>query len=457
LSTSSTRSKAPVGAVLRNGRVLMESGELLRRPSLAPRGAGLYAVRRLDDPDVEIHWKGNRVSAYLEGRAVRYLHRTFQDQAALPTNAELVEGLAGWRDWLWENRVSAAASPNRIADQLWHRTSIGRRLPNVDSTPDPPFLGPRFHRPRHFYIEEGQSWAWDLAGAYAWAASVCHYPADGWERCSTWSGHPFAIVYGQVEMPPREDPQPGTIPEPRPLPMGAPFNIDYAAAKARRPYTAHVFLLGGELLSIADRLPLQQVLASWEPRGPFLALCRPGWTDAIVEGRTLPGVAGRLAKRTGNALWGSLAAHGSYKRVNYRTGKYTLSGALRPRSEVVASIIVARVRVRLWLEALCAMPVIFGHTDSAVVPEGYRPAGPIDNGLGSWKLKERLYDLQAFGVNSRRYRESPERGSPWIYVMAGERGAQAERIFGQKLRRWLDPDAQDPPIGDRTNGYHRWR
>lgn len=112
-------------------------------------------------------------------------------------------------------------------------------------------------------------------------------------------------------------------------------------------------------------LKVIEVWAHLAERRPFLP-----WWDAIQQGRAMPGLAGVLAKITGNAMWGRLCMTAGGKRtirgVAHRNGLVSRPLPLRspPAALDLAETISGRVRAKL-VDRMLTRPelVVSGHTD----------------------------------------------------------------------------------------------
>lgn len=327
---------------------------------------------------------------------------------------------------------------------LWKATG-GKMPPRYTGLPLPPLI-PRIGclRGRLFY--DGEVTVWDISGAYADAFRTVTYPSEGYdqvdklESADAWV---FATVwiYKSEVFPPA--PIPGTLLpfkwSPLPLPADSTGSI-FPIGK----FTG--LWLASELLMAKEAGTRVEIQAVWEPAGRMRRLASDAWTDAITEGRALPGVAGKLAKRTANVTWGTFASQG-VRRNAYPDGHVTQWPERQPYSLHVADLVMSYVRRRLWREVLITIPVLATHTDSAIVPSGYIPVGPLNSGLGSWRIKEEARSVLI--VRPGMYRFGKDKGYEYVCAGAGT-SADARRAFKGAMR-W----ANEPPIG--RSGRHRLR
>jgi hypothetical protein len=163
-----------------------------------------------------------------------------------------------------------------------------------------------------------------------------------------------------------------------------------------------------------------------------LAARRPfaPWWEAVQAGRALPGLAGQLAKMTGNALWGrfcmDVRAQG-VRAIRSRNGKVAsrklpLRGGMRPAHDL-AETVSGRVRAELYrLMVRADDRLLSAHTDGAWVREPLELAAP-------WRVKQPARRLELLDPQVLRYWPRPARRSePWL-VYAGMPAGLAPAAF----------------------------
>jgi hypothetical protein len=162
------------------------------------------------------------------------------------------------------------------------------------------------------------------------------------------------------------------------------------------------------------------------------------WWEAVERGRELPGYAGRLAKATGNALWGQFCvARGAARTAEYWDPRpacphrYRRPAPLRGQppwyAPDLAETITGQVRAALYRAMMLTGPgdLLCAHTDGfwstafATLP-------------GTWRFKAEVERLDVLGPQILRYWE---RGSEApVYTVAGAPPTLAPRIFESAWR-----------------------
>lgn len=160
------------------------------------------------------------------------------------------------------------------------------------------------------------------------------------------------------------------------------------------------------------------------------------WWEAVEQGRRMRGLAGVLAKQTGNALWGRFALssprYGGGRTIKSRHGRATLSRPLTCQEPLtahdLAETVSGRVRAELyrvtssWGDELLSMHTDGGwrfNASGAAAPEG-------------WRVKDRGVRLDLLNPQTLRY--WPAAGEPRC-VVAGEPSLYAPAEFE---RRWAE-------------------
>lgn len=162
------------------------------------------------------------------------------------------------------------------------------------------------------------------------------------------------------------------------------------------------------------------------------------WWDAIQDGRAAGGLAGALAKMTGNALWGrfcmDVRVRGDRAIRRREKGKRRLTqwsvadraGGPRPAHDL-AETVSGRVRSRLYRAMAAVGPaLISAHTDGMWVVG--------DDSLRSlektgWRQKEAARRIDVLDPQTLRY--WPKRNQEPRYVMAGRPAREAPEAFAK--------------------------
>lgn len=161
------------------------------------------------------------------------------------------------------------------------------------------------------------------------------------------------------------------------------------------------------------------------------------WWAAVQEGRAMQGLAGLLAKTTGNALWGMFAmdpsARGS-NSIHFRPkGKKRMQTRKpKPRPYPIpaidlAEIVAGRVRARLY-DAMqtCGDHLLCAHTDGLWSVSGHPP---LD---GDWRAKDHAAEMQL--LTPQAYR-TWERGAPSV-IYSGVPVEQSAAAFDKAWERF---------------------
>lgn len=178
---------------------------------------------------------------------------------------------------------------------------------------------------------------------------------------------------------------------------------------------------------------VERVLEVWAHLAsgqPFLP-----WWEAVEEGRRMRGLAGLLAKTTGNALWGRFC-------MDSTGGNRTIRGRRRGRLEQrpvvsrggipaahdLAETVSGRIRARLFAAMVDAGDeLVSAHTDGVWVHAG---AGELEG----WRRKGRARRLDVLGPQTLRY--WPARVHPLepFHVFAGMPAELAPEVFEELWR-----------------------
>lgn len=172
---------------------------------------------------------------------------------------------------------------------------------------------------------------------------------------------------------------------------------------------------------------VEKLLGGWIHRSGWYPFAP--WWDAIQEGRAMPGLAGQLAKVTGNALWGRFAMDprvAGTRTIRSRNGKLVArplpSRAFPWPAHDLAETVSGRVRAKLYLAMMAAgSNLVSAHTDGLWVQ------GEIE--LDEWRLKQEARRLELLSPQNLRYwPRPPRRSEPWT-VYAGVPSSEADAAF----------------------------
>jgi hypothetical protein len=414
----------PVGIVCPDGRVLTETGRTIQLASaiaLWPkivlyadradamgqviRGAG--SVLRFND--VSYRWETGGTKVHLLGQ----------------TPADLDDFLAGvvaFRDWLATHQAHPGNA--RQSSRSLLRGTIERPI-YTDGGEAPPIrdvIGGRqqpFRAPGHYSDVE----LWDIEAAYAETMGTMSY-GGRWYRVDSLPDRTSAVpafCHATVRIPAGGiGPLPRRRIHPNPNPHLRRLDV--------REYPTGMTLSGiwslDEILAAERAGGTVKIDSTWIMPGegaPFA-----GWWEAIREGRAMPGFAGKLAKMTGNALWGSFAATGARTRLGWETGDRVerpepIKGR-PPQARALAELVCSRVRVRLLSEVVepYRESLISVHTDGGILD-----AGAYDLPRG-WRLKARADLLIYLGPQAFAYMAD----DAVTYTVSGVPEDLAPEIFG---------------------------
>jgi hypothetical protein len=448
------RPDAPTVAVLTaDGDVIDEHGsrlELDRLPERTRVWASYDTARMLvlDGRGEGLCWNGEEI---------RWRHRRFEEgwkrrpsdvnviKLPFPADpARALRGLVGWRDWLRSYGASPTGTSGgaawsllraRLTAPLW--LGVGTRPPIRQTLGGRQELGE--HGPGRV---EGRLELFDLPAAYA--SELGHLPYGGrWyevdelpiDQPPEWWARDNRAVFVRAKV---KVPAGGLGPLPR-RPreqlhgMGAfLLGAEYPAGRLQGVWTWQELeaaqLHGARILS---------VLGVWvhvAPTLPFLP-----WWDAIVEGRRQPGLAGLLAKVTGNALWGRFCMDArtvGERSIRSRQGRKVVMRPLPfpgglPPSHDLAETVSGRVRARLYrVMAAAGGGLVSAHTDGAWIDVDRVDAGELEPAVEGWRVKEKARRIDVLNPQVLRYWPTPPRfgGGPAI-VFAGVPFELAERAF----------------------------
>lgn len=402
------------------------------------------------------------------GEAIRWRHRRFEDDwknrpsdvsvLKLPfpgRPAETLRGLAAWRDWLAEHRASPTGTSGSAAWSLLRATLEGVLFCSIGEPPRlKQTIGGRIELgPAGPGSYAGRLAQVDLQAAYARELAEIRY-GGRWYRGSeagSWAPEQYAAVGCPVFASAKVR-----------LPSGLPFGP--LVRRPRRRMT-QLELFFSQVYE--DRYPSRGTIAgfwTWqeleaaEQAGARILQLRDWWVhlavewpfrawwEAIEQGRALPGLAGQLAKMTGNALVGRFAmdaeVQGS-RTIASRNGKLTARqlpdrGGLPPAHDL-AETITGRVRAELFSLMLEAGDdLLSAHTDGAWLaadpgwPGGSRPGRYVQ---GVWRVKQPARRLDLLDPQTLRYWPKGRANPSVVYagVPAGEAPAAFERAWQREL------------------------
>ena len=413
---------APVGFVVSPSRVIGEwSGDTWDD---VPKGAKLYTdeVKTLWS-EVEAGrarvklWKSTNRREKERGQATSIMYRgytVFLTRGALEGLAEgdALYSLSQLADFYRAYGANIGSIPG-MTKSLW-RATLPRPL--IECAPDFPqdalVLGGRqglIGRGRYHDVR-----VWDLSAAYASTMGELLIPRR-WHRYA--SGFPLDVPSGfaRAEV---------TLPRVAwgPLPYRERRRMVFPIKD-----TLEGFWTLDELRAcheIGCRVTIRELWAAHGYRSAFDA-----WWTAIREGRkSLTGPAEKMLKASSNSLWGSFAAAGYPLWEYFEGGKHKITkagGTLKPQSLTIAALVSAKVRARLFLEALADKPIISCHTDG-VVTFGGVDLSPAHAGPGTWRLTNECYYVDILAPQVMRYITTD---GEEIYKVSGATPERAPKLF----------------------------
>lgn len=391
-------------------------------------------VRRYDGRPYEWTYRGETV----------YLVR------GLPRDAETAAlALGTWRDWV-ESYGAEVAGMRRTSRSLL-RATLRRSvpMPAAGGPPLPEVIGGRVE----CYVPAGEYervLGVDMQAAYARTLGELCW--RGWwsevARPALYRSDPGFPVFHDAEVRVPDLAGLGPLPVRQAAPAG---RVERWWGQIARDYPTGATLRGiyadHELREALRHACDVTVHRTWIMAGedqPFLP-----WWRAIVQGRDLPHGAGRLAKLTGNVLWGSFLAGGGLRTETYADGPtlrertLPLAGTLgMPTDLALAESVTSWVRTRLLADVIRPNRhrVLSVHTDGAILSGHRMPAGLAALG---WRVKYRAPRLVFVGPQTyaRTDREHPR---TWHYVVGG-------------IPELSVPDVFWPMAREAITGPRRWR
>lgn len=355
-------------------------------------------------------------------------------KVACDTRREFEHGIAAWCDWLGSNDVNPGWSLGGTSMSLLRRTLTSELPTTLGSLPPARWtLGGR----QQCFVEPGTvvpgAVQLDLPAAYTHVVGGLRY-GGAWRKIDvpthsileTWArggfpvlvrasvvlGHSLAV--GPLHRRPVRRPDTRveeiapTVPYPTAGRLSGLWTYDELeqamTAGARVSYQAGYVHVGADYV-FAD------------------------WHDAVMDGRTLPGFGGQLAKATGNALWGQFVIddrkrltvqrwNGEYKSLSVQA-----TSGHQVRAWDVGELVTGAVRAKLY-EALHRFSgsLVACHTDGVWVRDD------TDQGIGEpWRLKTDAAELHV--LDQQKYRYRTRKARTFTTVFSGVPSARADEVF----------------------------
>lgn len=385
---------------------------------------------------------------------IRWRHRKFEegwknrpsDVSVIKTpfpedSGKAIRALGHWRDWLASYRAVPIGTTGSAAWSLLRATlrrplwlAVGEPPPLKQTLGGRQELGPAGAGSFRGSIEQ-----LDIPAAYAW--ELGHLPYGGrWFKASTFPAGKRSPEWWARESRPCFCRAIVRLPDgltSGPLPRRPRSRRDgLRALVAGASYPTRGKLQGvwtyQELLAAEQAgAKIVRVLETWGHISgdslPFVP-----WWNAIHKGRQMPGLAGQLAKMTGNALWGrfcmdnrygerSISSHKPGER-HMRVRTLNFVGGFRP-DHALAETVSGRIRAALYLFMLTAGDrLLSAHTDGAwtFALEGNSPEG--------WRRKMRATRLDLLDPQHLRY--WTKTGEP-VAVFSGMPASMANESFAK--------------------------
>ena len=290
----------------------------------------------------------------------------------------------------------------------------------------------------------GQLTHWDLPAAYATEIGTVRY-GGRWFSTSDYRPHLDDVhrkrvpvfVRARVYVP--KDLQFGPLPT-RPRTPLHPLKAMLLQQSGKR-YPTGKTIQGiwtyEELLAAEGVGCSAKIIEAWQHSSPKDSPFRMWWA-AVQEGREMQGLAGLLAKTTGNALWGMFAMDPSLRgstSIHYKPKGTKRIEIRKPKPRPypipavdLAEIVAGRVRARLY-EAIisCGDSLLCAHTD------GLWANGSVQL-PGEWRAKDRATEMQL--LDPQRYRYWA-RGKPSV-IYSGVPIEQASDSFEKKWTEYVE-------------------
>ncbi len=404
----------------------------------------------------EIRWRHTRLDK--EGWTnrptdVSVLKLPFPDS---PTRC--LRGLTGWRDWLAEHGASANSTTGSAAWSLLRATVQGGFK---CSSGEPPKLrqtsGGRVEESVHGPgCYKGRLEQWDLPAAYASTLAELRYGGRWLARSELdalgvpahplewWGEHGMMFVRARVRVG-----QGWSGPLLRRPRAPSSYGQELASRLEHGPsyrYPTSTALTGTWAWpELRDALQhgarILQVKESWLHLGG-----RPlfeEWWQAVQEGRELKGLAGQLAKMTGNALLGRFAMdlrHAGERTIRSKAKGKTVQSRTVPKragpwpAHDLAETVVGSVRGRLYTAmSLAGDRLLSTHTDGIWTHQ--LDVDEVAVALPGWRLKQHARRLDLLSPQMMRY--LTPRGAERV-LFAGVPFAQQAERFSEQWQRYQE-------------------
>jgi hypothetical protein len=431
----------PVALVRRDGAIVREDGSTMGLLGGYPDDPTvIYADKDVAEDHVLhgrgsiIRWNDTWCRWEVGGRTGK---RSVILLPGFPGDDETVlAGLIGWRDWLRD--AGATIGTIGSASMSLFRASLDRPLYLNGGEPPvlPEVVGGRQEQgvPPGYY---GPFVAWDMAAAYTRALGGLLYQGGVWARTASLpaDGEPWpTFAHARVSV----DPGASWGPLPRRLRKPEPTGITRKMHQREYPAGRFQGIWSGAELRAAERAGARVTIdRAWimagRERYPFAR-----WLSLVEAGRRLPGYAGRLAKITGNALWGRFIFYGDRTRLSYESGAMVVTDEPIPgrnpnAAPDLAELITSTVRARVLDDLLTPYGAYVWsvHTDGGLVDAACTPALPAD-----WRAKDRGRLLIYIGPQAYAWSE----GRGLRYKLAGTPPDQVVDTFANLRSTVLDTD-----------------
>lgn len=365
----------------------------------------------------------------------------------LPTSEhDAVEAIAGWRDWLGEYGIPAGGLSTAATKLLTTTLGYEVRL-DCPVNPREALRGGRMHAPVTGRLRDVRYQ--DIRAAYP-AALAAMPVVTAWTRPSMgedWLAEPDGFVHATVTLPDEESSW-GCLPVTRDS-GGTEWPTDGRTVESL--WTLDDFRVGLEtgarVDAVHDLVLPRSTRSIWDV-----------WWERAMAGRTrMPD--NPLVKSTISRLWGSFAlapaagklyprdrwAH-DHRQVDTHDPDAPVPRALA-RQAHVAALTAARVRARMYQEALGEHPCWYADTDGVITPMDVRLT-PTGSEAGEWRTQATLEAVDIAGPQMIRY--LTHGSHEWRYATSGVPPALAASVF-----RETETDAQpvvDKPVLDVRRG-----
>jgi hypothetical protein len=376
---------------------------------------------------------------------------------------EVLKQLVEFRDWLDDEGSKAQCTFGSIAISLLKAKIDRRIITGLGGGQNSPPI--EFTRGGRQYLPPGGSGRfdgsisnWDLPAAYA--STIGNINWDGyWCQCpykhavKAYNRGLPVYVHATVEIP-------SLTVGPLPINHTHPPNPLSTAIHHIHGYPVDKKLEGiwtlNELLSAEEAGCKFTPLICWTmmtDKQPFLP-----WWSAIKTGRQLSGPISRaLAKRTGNALWGTFCRDGNQKgkkiAVHYDNGKRKVRrlnyrNNTQPAGHDLAEAISSSVRAKLYQHILAAdTHLLSAHTDGMWVQGKYT----VPDG---WRIKQEAQRIDLLDPQNLRYYISANNSR---VVMSGVPYKLAPEKFEERWERFehYNSNPDDLPDVRKSSGNTR--